>query len=844
MDVYVDILLWLIIIILVVLLAAALVLYFLVNHWQKKTLTELKEVRGRLRTYEKEIARLRLQAEPFSPNDPEPYGSLASQLYAHLNQAEDKFRQLYNAYSKNQQKARQLDWRQIDDWKEYGTVLRLPSEWLALRKESQILGLEEEIESHALESADVVLNRLSNQGWESAVHARKVLEDAQNASRILAGLQSAGIRDSELDTAFKNTEEWQKSLTSQIPVYFMSGNEADIVEKADRTTISAVYRLSQQAKPQVETALKDAQAWEHRHQALEETLDELAKEFRTIAEKISALETSPVYPLNWDHTRSQLAAARESIESLGDTQHGRTLKQVDQDLAIATRNLKLLGDLSDHCQKVSDAHHDLAALMENPEVKHGADWGRKAKKIIEQVEAYDPENWPRNLSPHLLQSELNTMLDLHAGLKVKEPSTTLAESELSNSLEDVRRLSEQHREVRPRFTAVQERLGEIQETERNTRDLVSRNRALMNQAISVVGSNHHLSEAAGKEAESLRAELEKLSDEIEARSQGTVEKKAQKANALMRKIEQAANRWLDKLEDEMDARKSELAEKVGVLDNIAIIDEPAMIEAEKLLGDRESGQEQDHKRGSLLSSWSFSNGKSEKRRRQKEPLSLNDAINELKQKNEEWHRCIAAMRAIEDIEGPVLEQFERASKHAQKAQEVLLEANALIPEERSWPPTTVYIANERRQFEALEKQWGSLKQEHLKAIQLVSKLSELSDSYQNLENRAAQLAEKANQEQSRVEDLEIRLGESLRLWQYQLQSYSANLYARDEIQMLLQEAENEAEAIRLRYLRGDTPYQQALQALRSLCQQVESAHASLDQEQVIDINGVVQRRSY
>jgi hypothetical protein len=842
MDAFVDTLLWLLVIFSAIFVMAVLALFFLTKYWQNKTMALLKEVRGRLRSYERQIHELRQSARAYDPSDEEPFGSLASELSQKAEGAEGQFRQLYSSFSRHQKKARLININLIEDWKELTSILRMPYEWYLLQQKNYELEENEENTTDQIQAAKGLLKRLSSLGPEVALQARKVIDQSQAAQRGLSELQSAGVRDPLVDAAYQDAREWEKRLKAQVPVYFLNSREDQLEEKADKASIIAVYKLVSDAGPPVSVAHEQSITWKRRYEALEGSIEELIKEYRSLAEIISSLETKQAYPLNWDHSRNQLADARQSIESLSASIGSRTLKQVDQDLASAARNLKLLNDLSSHCQKIASYHSELVTLLDNSDLKQGAEWGRKAQKLAVQVEAYDPENWPRTSTPHRLREEIQSLLELHKGLKFQDPSSPVAESELAVALDEVRQLTDMHKEIRPRFGAVQERLLEVQETERNTREVISRTRALVNQSVSIVNSNHHLAKVASQDAESLRAEIEILSDQIEARSEGTVDKKAEFANATVRKAEQAANRWLDKLEDEMDSRKAALAEKVGVLDNIAILDEPALIEAEKLLSTKETVEEPASRRSSRLPALPFTSATGEKRRRQKESLSLSEAVNELKRKNEEWHRCIAAMRAIEDIEPPILEQYERAEGHAEKAQSALEQTRQLISEERSWPPTTVYIGNERRQFETLERQWSVLKQEHLRAIQLVNRLGEMSDAYQDLEKRVSQLVERAQQERDRIEDLEQRFGESLRMWEYQMQAYSSNLYAKDEIQMLLADANNEAEAIRSRYLNGDIPYPQVLQALRSLCQRIESAPAPLDKELLIDINGVVQRR--
>ncbi len=75
------------------------------------------------------------------------------------------------------------------------------------------------------------------------------------------------------------------------------------------------------------------------------------------------------------------------------------------------------------------------------------------------------------------------------------------------------------------------------------------------------------------------------------------------------------------------------------------------------------------------------------------------------------------------------------------------------------------------------------------------------------------------------------------MWQNQMHLHADNPVTRDEIHMLLEDVEQESEAIRERYRRGGIPYNQALQMLRIVCQKLDDALIPLDSTQDIDING-------
>jgi DNA repair exonuclease SbcCD ATPase subunit len=844
MNPLLESILWLAVLLPAFLFAAALIMILLSSYWQKQTQAGLKEIISRLRKIQTGLQQTYRLGEAYSTDDPEPFGPLAGEMQAILKKAEGHLQDASSSYRQLQENIRSLDWSRLRDRKDLTGIIQLPFNWYFQHQSTRSLLEETKRIEQEVESAENLLQNLANKGKEVAGLARRVLAEVQSALSILAGLRGSGIHDPNLDATTQEARNWEQALHERVPLYFLEGDEDEVSTLTDKNTVIDVYRIVDKARPVGEALEKQATEWEQQRQDLSSLLEKLPLAFRGVQEAMASAEANPAYPVHWDVSRTKLSAARSQVENLGTIQSRRTFEKVKIDQAAAQKLIEQLESMLAYCQQVIQSRQEIAALLEAPDVKQGQEWTRKAIKFAEQTEAYDHENFHRQVSPLRLRQDLDSLAEAHRKMEAHHPEASLSESEISVILEEARLLASLHEEVRPRLGSIQERFVDIQESERNARELTSRTRALLNQAVPLVTSNHYLAEAAGKEAEALREEMESLSDEMEARQRGLVEKKAQKANALARKIEQSTNRWLEKLESDLNDLKRELAERVGVLKQVALLDEPALNEAEEVLGGREVEPAGSQTRRGPLAGIPFSESLGSARRKGREQMALADAVGEMKRLNQEWHRCLSLLHALEDLEGPLLDQNDQITGHAENARLLLDRAQQMVPGERTWPPTTVFIAAEKRQLEGLEKRWEQLKRERLRAIQLIAQLSELSSEFQTLENKIAAAVERAEEEQERVVDLERRLSESMRLWQYQMQIYGGNPQAQDAIQALLEDAESEADSVRQSYMNGSLPYNHVVQHLRSLCQRVEGAQAHLDRDQAIDINGVVQRRSY
>jgi hypothetical protein len=819
----------------VVILAIALILYLLVLYWEKKTNRNLNTARSQQRHLHSQMIKIRENMGSYSPDDPEPFGSMSANIIKRLSEIDDSLRLLYDRYLHLKESIRDLNWR------DFRSILNLPFTWFNLQKGSTSLLTEQQFVKEKLDETALLLSKMESQGLDVAKLTRQIYEEDQSALKVLTRLKSADIQDLKLDNTYQAARDWENKLTAEVPVYFMAVDETTIREKADKNTISKIYEIIDEARPEINAIVKDSHDWERQYEALDKALITLAESYRSLNAKISELETIEIYPIDWDQSRSKLSKWRQQIEALGTIKKRRSLENLSKDLEEANYLSPQLQEVIEHCLQIEEKRKEVEKLLTNPDIQNGEEWLRKIQKFSDEVERYDPDNWAKSEGAGRLKEDLQSLHEKQVRLQIKHNQTPLQESDIEFLLEDLRQLTSLHQVLRPRVASIQTRYKDILETERNSKDLVGRTRSLLNQSASLIGSNTYLSGFAASEVEQMQEEMEELADDLEQPEAGTVDKKAQRANALFRKVEQAVNRWLDKLEEGLDIKKKVLTEKLDLMTVIAPLDEPAIVEAERLLA--RDPLPSGGKRSNLLTGLPFSEKiSSEVKRRQREQLSLADAVAELKHKNDEWQKSISITRAVEDIERPLLDRYQAAEQHAEETREQLQLAMNVISEDRTWPPTTMRLTNEIRQFEELEKRWENMKVEPCRAILLISKVSDLSEAYQELTSRINQILEKAQDEQRKALDYERRLGESMRMWQYQMQSYSNNIAARDEIENLLADAEAEAEEIRQKYLRGSIPFIHVLQSFRLLCQKLEGAQIPLEGDQMIDINGVIQRR--
>ena len=222
---------------------------------------------------------------------------------------------------------------------------------------------------------------------------------------------------------------------------------------------------------------------------------------------------------------------------------------------------------------------------------------------------------------------------------------------------------------------------------------------------------------------------------------------------------------------------------------------------------------------------------------------LDELLLELKQRSDQWQTCMAATRALEDMEAPVLDSYHEAAQYRQYARELFENIPSAMREQRSWPPTSLSINTELAEFDQIEDQWNGLHGQKVKAITLVAQLGSLSARYQTVAEKTRQIAERIVQEQERVEAIEAELDRLTQLWQVQWQAYQSNPSTSEEIRKLLDQLDNDRELLIRQCRQGSRNYQQAVQALEALQRRTRMAQIAIDPNHVIDINGrVIQYR--
>lgn len=580
---------------------------------------------------------------------------------------------------------------------------------------------------------------------------------------------------------------------------------------------------------------------------LAQTLGELHDGLEKLSAQMAELERSSVFPLAWDESSGLINDLRKRLQAIGPAQQPRTPEQVSQHLKELERVRAGYKTHADAFPKFAEQYRALVALLENPDIKDGSAWLRKAGEMLKQAAVYDQRNWPRQDSIQNLPAELDELSKFHEDLVPADRTAPIRESELSVRLQDSRLLADQHKHLRPRVEDVQKRLVKMQALEKESKEKLTGAYTALERVALLAENNDLLYEASEQEIDRLSEEIRQLGNELNTRAQGEIDKKAQRIHAQTEKVNRALNGWLGRLNLAIAELGRQMNGLLSQLDAIAMLDDAIISDTRELLArdeyvsaiygsrtasrtDGASGQTGGLRgmaakvveRGAML---------------QRQP-AMNDleVTAEIKRKNDLWLTLDAVSRALNERTESLLAAQEEAAKARSAAQEMLAEVSKHVPERRAWPPTNQTPLTETQVLRPIDAKREALKKQPKRIDAVILELGRLTQQYHNAAEHTRQVLDRAAQDEERVQDLEEQIGEIKQRWQAHGQSDPGNPVMREGIQQLISQTDSKLAYIKQQYMRGSLSYEQVIRNLQFLYDELFSSRVSIDDKNDIGLN--------
>lgn len=501
-------------------------------------------------------------------------------------------------------------------------------------------------------------------------------------------------------------------------------------------------------------------------QALIDLIDDLERRQRECSEEFSNLVKSQRYPVLLDLSHAIFLKINKSLAELGSNQKTRLIGDVEAELERAEELSTQLDELIEQIQTTKKHHNTLLILMDSEEIQKCTSRLEEYRHLASQIAEYHPDNWQKRDAAAVYLEDTISLQSRFRSELIRDFSEVIPESRLDELVRKCSTLIHDLKLLQARTERIRERLEWLKNIETSARDQYNLLRSALNQIAWLVNSNSFLRQLAEAELARLRREVEKIGQELNQPQHGVIEKKARSVREATESALTVANGWLEQLNRDISRRSSVLADLVERLHDMAILDDPAILKARKILAREERRSSQAQYLAGVY-------------------VEMDALVAELRGRNAVWQEFVAVQQELEEIvAAPLRDAVAHAEKQRNLALVALSEANQIIPEQRAWPPCSVSLSGEKQRMEELEKQWKSLKSKPTRAIWAVRMYGELAAGYQEIIGKVARAREWASQEQKRIRDIETEIERLNSDWKRQEQMFGRDPIAAEQIRRL------------------------------------------------------------
>jgi DNA repair exonuclease SbcCD ATPase subunit len=631
------------------------------------------------------------------------------------------------------------------------------------------------------------------------------------------------IMDAILQTA-------ETALTNTLPELDTTAIQ-DTIEKLKLAGAELHNKSTAMDTDELDILLKEVELITNTARDLDSTIRQAGTEleilkalYGSLSEQITSLSTRfargasrTTFPILWGENLAKLTNTNREIKALNPSLGKLTPEAVSDKLTTAEQIQIELNDLENTYRRVENQLLQLTTLIGSPDYMQMEDWMENIPEQIALLQSYSPENFSRSENVGILSKEFNTLQPIINQNRMKETASPLNESELEEKLNETQETFSQYQIFRNKFDGIWEHFQELLSMEDSTREKLDEIQTNLGQLLLIAQSNPTVESVCGNEMQTYLADAEALSEKLENRQQGSIQKKSAKADALKKSIGTRGKKWTKQLRQIVNDQLHEISTTLNAIHAIAIVSERAIDEGNNLIASKP-----------LKSAVGQADGNTS---------GIRTIILEIKRLSDLSQRAESILYALDDIKTPVMATHTQALIARQRTSEMLYDLGKSVQKRQDWPPTSVSLNAEKIQFENLENEWKRVSSRQYNAVSLVAKLSAFESRYQKLAERVNKAATQLREEAQQVEEIENQLDELESRWQDQWQVYSSNPFANQEIQDLLEQMFNMRKQIRQEYRRGERDFNSTLYALKGLQQEIKGRKVMISENQLIDIRG-------
>lgn len=878
-------------------LAIILVLFFLTRYWQVQSREGVKNCRAQLRNWEAEFTILKQTVhENYSRDDAEPFGMKSSELIDALENIEHKLQTYRSRYVQIQEAVNRVSARRPHE------ILEIPLDWQQIYRQVRLVCESDRFIQTSLQQAGEQNRYLHRLGTNLAAQARQSHALYLDIKTTLDQLGNFGICGELFEDVAKQVNDIQGAIDS-IPLIYLAGNEAEILEVTDKDNIISTYHNITENTPRLTNLLVTIKTWNEQYNKISTSLQELQEtskllegtiynapselDFSTILTQLAQLSAS-VSGLVKKFSHLKAEEMSVMMREVDQTKH--IAQDVERQYNLFTQKYKVLHKTIKDVAMGLELVYKRFQALEKKNI-YPLTWdvsGPRFASLQQQVDrmlkskAVNPDQVKEDLKiVHSLRLRLEELAEIYQRVETQHTNyvtlldkidqhTYLAwcrearaaaekvkmyhpdnweDNNKTDYLSEVQTLEDNLQRWYPKDTTVA-----IKESELPIRISEGERITGLYQVLSIqVNHVHkHLEETQSNESEAIQS-MQNASqalidiNELLRKKHGLPGLSAAQINAFQHETKE----MIDKFNNHHQGTLKEKVQRATTL--VKRIEQTGSGWVTQSCVELEKQREEMRvtlKRlaaiaqlDDLIVAEAYDHVNQTpwyiEENDQQSQLLITELVPTLDHLNQDFTRNIAVIHKLQEIVEPVILAYEAVEEQQQSALLELERGSDLIPDSGSWSSRSLVLDKARQQFSKLEQEWDTLKSRQIKVMTLVSRMDELQKRYQDISDKARQIVKETEIEQNRILQLKEELEKLVNAWEIQHRAYAGKGLVQRKIQEMLTTLQREYHALERRYTHGHEPYSQYILSLKSLCQTANDALIPINANQKIDVNGEV-----
>ena len=790
------------------------VFYIYIRSILKRNHESLKEHFSILRKMQNDIRELNIKSEMYNESDPDPYGKLAKSIKENLSLCAQYLLELNNWYSNNINLYRRIAHPEVRD------LLY----WLVnLRENDQgLLSFMGTYDILTKLSQNIVndFTKLANISNEVIDKSKNLIDLINKNKYTLHQLEELNLSDDNFLRESSALDQWEQTVLHQIPVFFIAASKGVETEQPNKPLVAKVWRLVNKIEPEIVLIDSRISSWETDYQTIQSLKESIKINDEKIIQCIQNLSTDPILAVDCDGITRDFDT--EAKFFFGITQKTPTVKELSTHVTLLKKTESTYIETLKKLSKTSQYHSELKEKIKKRQIFHNLEWLNNSLHIMEEAREFNSSNWPADIRVDVLYTKLNLLLNQQTGI-IPEITTKSISAENLDVLSEIIKTNEvEFENVNSIFKKYFHVLREILRIEEDIQTDLKQYYSALRQLMDITLSNPAMLKQFKSRLEKFQGNLENFNQLMSDRTSGKLEIKLKKWKALSLKINKTVYDIGKEIEQENFILSTAVNNQIRLIQGYLALNEPVYLNA--LTAIRDGNVD---KGNSIFLDLN---------------MSVLVSVQHIKNLSQIWHQLTSSKAALGEITNPVTVQLEKLDKARTSMLKTMQIADIKLPAGLSWPPTTKVLTSERAEFVKIEDKYKLLKNNKGTAIQLITRLNELTDNYKELSVNIKSVMAEAEVESSKFNDLEKRFYQSINLWQELSNSHNGNFTLQDNIHNFIESVDKDYQELKSRYLGGRLPYSQAFQMMRLICRKIDQESIEYDNRRVINISGEVHQR--